>query len=76
MTYTGSPWLIALFGHSGSHAPQLMHSLVIIVAIIKTPCPNFFNYVFPEKLSIISAVVESRGKFMLAVFSKAAYPSG
>jgi hypothetical protein len=24
---------MAVFGHSGSHAPQLMHSLVIIVAI-------------------------------------------
>jgi hypothetical protein len=37
MTKTGSPWLIALFGHSGSHAPQLMQSLVIIVAIERTP---------------------------------------
>src|SRR5882762_8422779 len=24
---------MAVFGHSGSHAPQLMHSLVIVVAI-------------------------------------------
>jgi hypothetical protein len=24
---------MAVLGHSGSHAPQLMHSLVIIVAI-------------------------------------------
>jgi hypothetical protein len=24
---------MALFGHSGSHAPQLIHSLVIIVAM-------------------------------------------
>jgi hypothetical protein len=36
----GSPWLIALLGHSGSHAPQLMHSLVIIVAIEETPFKN------------------------------------
>jgi hypothetical protein len=28
---------MALFGHSGSHAPQLIHSLVIIVAIEETP---------------------------------------
>src|SRR6185503_7874466 len=33
MTKTGSPCEIALFGHSGSHAPQLMQSLVIIVAM-------------------------------------------
>jgi len=25
---------MAVLGHSGSHAPQLMHSLVIIVAIV------------------------------------------
>src|SRR5438445_1932731 len=31
MTKMSSPWLIAWFGHSGSHAPQLMHSTVIIV---------------------------------------------
>src|SRR5262245_32433039 len=29
-----SPSEIASFGHSGSHAPQLMHSSVIIVAIV------------------------------------------
>src|SRR6266496_1307102 len=28
-----SPWLMAPFGHSGSQAPQLMHSSVIVVAI-------------------------------------------
>jgi hypothetical protein len=33
ITKTGSPCEIALFGHSGSHAPQLMQSLVIIVAM-------------------------------------------
>src|SRR5437016_3475786 len=27
---------MAVFGHSGSHAPQLMHSLVITVAIHRT----------------------------------------
>jgi hypothetical protein len=27
---------MAVFGHSGSQAPQLMHSLVIIVAIAKS----------------------------------------
>jgi hypothetical protein len=26
--------VIALFGHSGSHAPQLMHSSVILVAML------------------------------------------
>src|SRR5947207_5806264 len=31
MTKISSPWLIAWLGHSGSHAPQLMHSTVIIV---------------------------------------------
>jgi hypothetical protein len=33
MTKTPSPCEIALFGHSGSQAPQLMQSLVIIVAM-------------------------------------------
>src|SRR5690606_10882285 len=33
MTKISSPWEIAPFGHSGSQAPQLMHSSVIIVAI-------------------------------------------
>jgi hypothetical protein len=33
MTKIVSPCEIALLGHSGSQAPQLMHSLVIIVAI-------------------------------------------
>jgi hypothetical protein len=28
-----SPWTIAWFGHSGSHAPQLMHSSVILFAM-------------------------------------------
>src|SRR5512143_379950 len=28
-----SPWLMAPLGHSGSQAPQLMHSSVIVVAI-------------------------------------------
>src|SRR5512137_351864 len=28
-----SPWVIAPFGHSGSHAPQLMQSSVMMVAI-------------------------------------------
>jgi hypothetical protein len=28
------PSYIALFGHSGSQAPQLMHSSVILIAII------------------------------------------
>src|SRR3954447_20698252 len=32
MTKMSSPWLMAWFGHSGSQAPQLMHSSVIIVA--------------------------------------------
>src|SRR2546428_3423871 len=31
MTKMSSPWLMAWFGHSGSQAPQLMHSTVIIV---------------------------------------------
>src|SRR2546421_2174536 len=31
MTKMSSPWLIAWFGHSGSHAPQLMHSTVMMV---------------------------------------------
>jgi hypothetical protein len=30
---------MAVFGHSGSQAPQLMHSLVIIVAIVR-PLPE------------------------------------
>src|SRR5256885_14386924 len=33
MTKMSSPWLMAPFGHSGSQAPQLMHSSVIIVAM-------------------------------------------
>src|SRR5512136_2991839 len=28
-----SPWVMAPFGHSGSHAPQLMHSSVMTVAM-------------------------------------------
>src|SRR5713101_1426610 len=31
ITKMSSPWLIAWLGHSGSQAPQLMHSTVIIV---------------------------------------------
>ena len=31
---------MAVFGHSGSQAPQLMHSLVIIVAIDENPLDN------------------------------------
>src|SRR5213594_3082699 len=31
MTKMSSPWLMAWFGHSGSQAPQLMHSTVIRV---------------------------------------------
>src|SRR5262245_48553420 len=40
---------MAVFGHSGSHAPQLMHSLVMIVAIdrgtlrVKLRFPNDFR---------------------------------
>src|SRR5438309_5840258 len=34
MTKMSSPWLIASFGHSGSHAPQLMHSTVIVVDMV------------------------------------------
>jgi hypothetical protein len=30
---------MAVFGHSGSQAPQLMHSAVIIVAIRADPLP-------------------------------------
>src|SRR5438132_7462470 len=33
MTKMSSPWLVAWLGHSGSHAPQLMHSSVMMVAI-------------------------------------------
>jgi hypothetical protein len=33
MTKIVSPCEMALFGHSGSHAPQLMQSVVIIVAM-------------------------------------------
>src|SRR3990170_2684003 len=32
-----SPWLMAPLGHSGSHAPQLMHSSVMMVAIGPSP---------------------------------------
>jgi hypothetical protein len=28
-----SPWLMAPLGHSGSQAPQLMHSSVMVVAM-------------------------------------------
>jgi hypothetical protein len=31
--YRSSPAVIAWFGHSGSHAPQLMHSSVITKAM-------------------------------------------
>jgi hypothetical protein len=33
--HSAPPSYIALFGHSGSQAPQLMHSSVIIIAMIK-----------------------------------------
>ncbi len=32
MTKMSSPWLMAWLGHSGSQAPQLMHSSVMMVA--------------------------------------------
>jgi hypothetical protein len=32
-----SPWAIASFGHSGSQAPQLMQSSLIVIAIAITP---------------------------------------
>src|SRR5512135_1528462 len=47
-----------------------MQSLVIIVAIGKTPRQIRFNYVFPSELSIICAVVASRENFMLAKQSR------
>jgi hypothetical protein len=37
MTKIVSPCDIALLGHSGSHAPQLMQSVVIIVAMRLDP---------------------------------------
>jgi hypothetical protein len=33
-----------LFGHSGSHAPQLIQSLVIIVAMKLLPSQSEFEY--------------------------------
>jgi hypothetical protein len=35
-----SPSEMASFGHSGSHAPQLMHSSVVIVAILRLRPPG------------------------------------
>ena len=37
MTKMSGPEEIALLGHSGSHAPQLMHSSVILVAMAFPP---------------------------------------
>jgi hypothetical protein len=37
ITYLPSPSAIQLWGHSPSHAPQEMHSSVILYAIAKTP---------------------------------------
>src|SRR5437868_1413586 len=34
MTKMSSPWLMAWLGHSGSQAPQLMHSSVMMVAML------------------------------------------
>src|SRR4051812_33672583 len=39
MTKMSSPWLMAWFGHSGSQAPQLMHSSVIVVAMFLESLP-------------------------------------
>src|SRR5512147_3247559 len=52
----GSAWLMALFGHSGSHAPQLMQSSVMVVAIDeKTPGIGLnFNYLFPVGMSMFA----------------------
>ena len=59
---------MALFGHSGSHAPQLMHSFVIIVAMeIHSSRLNLITC-FVSGLSTISAVVATLGNFMLAIF--------
>src|SRR5438105_4522496 len=45
MTKMSSPWLIAWLGHSGSHAPQLMHSSVMMVAMpaAALPFPSRFR---------------------------------
>ena len=37
MTKVSSPSLMASLGHSGSQTPQLMHSSVIIVAMLWAP---------------------------------------
>src|SRR5918992_2629121 len=64
MTKIVGPWLIALFGHSGSHAPQLMHSLVIIVAI-----QNPFDLITCFALGCQSTIVlASLEMFMLPIF--------
>ena len=41
------PSYIALLGHSGSHAPQLMHSSVIIIAI------SIFIYCLMDKACLV-----------------------
>src|SRR5919198_4855698 len=49
---------MALLGHSGSHAPQLMQSVVIVVAMKKTGGLSRFNYLFRFSLSIISPFLQ------------------
>src|SRR5919108_4055820 len=49
---------MALLGHSGSHAPQLMQSVVIVVAMKKTGGLSRFNYLFRFTLSIISPFLQ------------------
>jgi len=50
---------MAVFGHSGSHAPQLIHSLVIVVAISQPDLAKlcFFQESAPRFIDLINVVV-------------------
>ena len=59
MTKIVSPCEIALFGHSGSQAPQLMQSLVIIVAISVGPPATWVEVKSGETNSILNEILRA-----------------
>jgi hypothetical protein len=65
---------MAVFGHSGSHAPQLMHSAVIIVAIADFPSSDnlLFRIAFEERFQCVprpGAVLRVQHRGQLSAFS-------
>ncbi len=55
-------WLMAWLGHSGSHAPQLMHSSVMMVATqlsVPRPC-NTRGGATPHPIQTVLTLVNSR----------------